>query len=99
MVISRVIIRVTPFRALNTLLITYFLSPLPLQEVSQTYPGNSRFNLFSVTCNDVDVDSCSWPAAERPKELVTVGGLNNYQYYFGGSLLEVYSIMDSKTLF
>ena len=31
MVISRVIIRVTPFRALNTLLITYLLSPLPLQ--------------------------------------------------------------------
>eukprot|EP00439_Symbiodinium_sp_Y106_P038960 s4884_g4.t1 len=27
--------------------------------VSQTYPGNSRFNLFSVTCNDVDVDSCN----------------------------------------
>ena len=31
MVISRVIIRVTPFRALTTLLITYLLSPLPLQ--------------------------------------------------------------------
>ena len=31
MVISRVIIRVTPFRALITLLITYLLSPLPLQ--------------------------------------------------------------------
>ena len=30
-VISRVIIRVTPFRALITLLITYLLSPLPLQ--------------------------------------------------------------------
>ena len=29
--ISRVIIRVTPFRALITLLITYLLSPLPLQ--------------------------------------------------------------------
>ena len=29
MVISRVIIRVTPFRALITLLITYLLSPLP----------------------------------------------------------------------
>ena len=29
--ISRVIIRVTPFRALVTLLITYLLSPLPLQ--------------------------------------------------------------------
>ena len=31
MVLSRVIIRVTPFRALITLLITYLLSPLPLQ--------------------------------------------------------------------
>ena len=29
--ISRVTIRVTPFRALKTLLITYLLSPLPLQ--------------------------------------------------------------------
>ena len=31
LVISRVIIRVTPFRALITLLITCLLSPLPLQ--------------------------------------------------------------------
>ena len=31
LVIGRVIIRVTPFRALTTLLITYLLSPLPLQ--------------------------------------------------------------------
>ena len=31
LVISRVIIRVTLFRALITLLITYLLSPLPLQ--------------------------------------------------------------------
>ena len=31
MVISRVILRVTPFRALITLLITYLLGPLPLQ--------------------------------------------------------------------
>ena len=31
--ISRVIVRVTPFRALITLLITYLLSPLPLQVV------------------------------------------------------------------
>ena len=31
LVISRVIIRVAPFRALITLLITYLLSPLPLQ--------------------------------------------------------------------
>ena len=30
MVISRVLIRVTPFRALITLLITYLLSPRPL---------------------------------------------------------------------
>ena len=35
MVISRVIIRVTPFRALITLLITYLLSPLPLQAVTR----------------------------------------------------------------
>ena len=27
--------------------------------VSQTYPGNSRFNLFSVTCNDVDLADCN----------------------------------------
>ena len=31
LVISRVIIRVAPFRALTTLLITYLLSPLLLQ--------------------------------------------------------------------
>ena len=31
MVVSRVIIRVTPFRALRTVLITYLLCPLPLQ--------------------------------------------------------------------
>ena len=31
LVIRRVIIRVTPFSALITLLITYLLSPLPLQ--------------------------------------------------------------------
>ena len=36
MVISGVIIRVTPFRALITLLITYLLSPLPLQVVSES---------------------------------------------------------------
>ena len=33
LVIRRVIIRVTPFRALITLLITYLLSPLSLQVV------------------------------------------------------------------
>ena len=27
--------------------------------VSQTYPSNSRFNLFSVTCNDVDTENCN----------------------------------------
>ena len=36
MVISRIIIRVTPFRALITLLITYLLSPLPLQVEAST---------------------------------------------------------------
>ena len=38
MVISRAIVRVTPFRALLTLLITYLLSPLPLQA---SFRGNS----------------------------------------------------------
>ena len=33
--ITRDITRVTPFRALMTLLITYLLSPLPLQVVSE----------------------------------------------------------------
>ena len=33
LVISRVIIRVAPFRALTTLLLTYLLSRLPLQVV------------------------------------------------------------------
>ena len=38
--ISRVIIRVTPFRALITLLITYLLSPLPLQVINaKAYAG------------------------------------------------------------
>ena len=36
MVIGRVIIRVTPFRALITLLITHLLRPLPLQVNPQT---------------------------------------------------------------
>ena len=34
MLISRVMIRATPFRVLRTLLITYLLCPLPLQVVS-----------------------------------------------------------------
>ena len=39
LVISGVITRVTPFRALITLLITYLLGPLPLQVVtSHGYP-------------------------------------------------------------
>ena len=38
LVISRVIIRVTPFRALITLLIIYLLSPLPLQVNPKPYP-------------------------------------------------------------
>ena len=38
MVRSRVVIRVTPFRALITLLITYLLSPLGLQVSRQSSP-------------------------------------------------------------
>ena len=37
LVLSRVIIGVTPFRALITLLITYLLSPLPLQVGSPVF--------------------------------------------------------------
>ena len=40
-VISRVIIGVAPFRALITLLITYLLSPLPLQ-ASEVARGSHR---------------------------------------------------------
>ena len=43
LVISRDTIRVTPFRALITLLITYLLSPLPLQvERARRPPGLAR---------------------------------------------------------
>ena len=37
MVISRLKIRVTPFRALISLLITYLLSPLPLEVATNEY--------------------------------------------------------------
>ena len=43
--ISRVIIGVTPFRVLITLLITYLLGPLPLQV---SIPPNSRTNFNSL---------------------------------------------------
>ena len=46
MVISRDIIRETPFRALITLLTTYLLSPLPLQV--ELYPPYCNW-AFSVT--------------------------------------------------
>ena len=46
MVISRVIIRVTPFRARITLLITYLLSPLPLQ-VDEGFEANYTINIKS----------------------------------------------------
>ena len=47
LVISRVIIRVTPFRALITLLITYLLSPLPLQvEVIRIIPTSVLTSLM-----------------------------------------------------
>ena len=42
MAISRVIIRVTPFRALISLLITYLLSPLPLQVHYVDHGSNRR---------------------------------------------------------
>ena len=45
LVISRVIIRATPFRTLITLLITYLLSPLPLQVVVQAYHTLSQLGL------------------------------------------------------
>ena len=49
MVISRVIIRVSPFRALITLLMTYLLSPLPLQvELASHNPGASTAALLSI---------------------------------------------------
>ena len=47
LVISRVIIRVTPFRALITLLITYLLSPLPLQ-VGVSAPHGLGFRCLGV---------------------------------------------------
>ena len=41
MVISRVIIRVTPFRALTTLLITYLLKvPCPIKYAGKLQPGD-----------------------------------------------------------
>ena len=45
MVISRVIIRVSPFRALITLLITYLLSPLPLQVQPNPQGGQNSGNV------------------------------------------------------
>ena len=42
LVISRVISRVTPFRALITLLITYLLSLLPLQEGFGTWHFSAK---------------------------------------------------------
>ncbi|OLQ06472.1 Patched domain-containing protein 3 [Symbiodinium microadriaticum] len=30
-----------------------------LEAPNKTYPSNSRFNLFSVTCNDVDTENCN----------------------------------------
>ena len=46
MVISRVIIRVTPFRARISLLITYLLSPLPLQVLSSSTTGPQKVQTF-----------------------------------------------------
>ena len=42
MVISRVITRLTPFRALITRLITYLLSPLPLQVLASAQTPSCR---------------------------------------------------------
>ena len=46
MVIRRVIIRLTPFRALITLLITYLLSPLPLQVGFENVSSVQGFGVF-----------------------------------------------------
>ena len=46
LVISRVIIRITPLRALITLLITYLLSPLPLPVMA----GGALFTTASLVC-------------------------------------------------
>ena len=52
MVISRVIIRVTPFRARITLLITYLLSPLPLQVGFRDAAVGFREIRINPTCRD-----------------------------------------------
>ena len=52
MAISRVIIRVTPFRALISLRITYLLGPLPLQ-------AGSRVLVWSPDSHPTKLDRCS----------------------------------------
>ena len=55
MVVSRVIIRVTPFRALITLLITYLLSPLPLQVKARAFGfQDSGLQSLMLLCGLVD---------------------------------------------
>ena len=61
MVISRVIIRVTPFRALITLLITYLLSPLPLKVDFKV----SSFEVQGLRLLGFGVAWCSEPPSER----------------------------------
>ena len=61
LVISRVIIRVTPFRALITLLITYLLSPLPLKVDFKV----SSFEVQGLRLLGFGVAWCSEPPSER----------------------------------
>ena len=76
---SRVIIRVTPFRALITLLITYLLSPLPLQVGVLNF--RKHFNLTPSSCHLTS--RCLGPCLQRrwcsyrvQKRLVVTGILN-----------------------
>ena len=50
LVISRVVIRVTPFKALITLLITYLLSPRPLQVIQLSGDLLSHLVAQAVMC-------------------------------------------------
>ena len=57
-----------------------------MAQVSQTYPGNSRFNLFSVTCNDVDLENCAlamrctW-TSKVPKRMAQTPTIREYTQY------------------
>ena len=55
-IIGRVIIRVTPFRALITLLVTYLLRPLPLHLKTRRTPQYCIDGCFSR--GPIDLASC-----------------------------------------